>query len=561
MTHYVMFARLKRWYCVCILSATITACSGLSHDAVPESTYIPDANYHLLMAEIAVQKKEFLTAAEQYLNSALLSDDAESARRATEFATDYGYDAFALSAARHWLELEPESRAAQEHVGQLYLRRYDTDRAYAHLSALPGDPPENRAFLALGEDLAGEENTSGVTTVFKRLVLKYPDSVGLQLALARAAMRSGDYDLALLAAGKAGEPIGGSTEPQFLMAQALMAQGNEFEALALIERLRTEPESIAVELEYVRLLSAGGRMVKANQQLANLARIYGTQPDFVRIHGLINLAAGDLDLAERNFENLLSAGQNVYECMYYLGRISVLRGAYQDGIDYFARIRGGAYLLPAQIAEARAYQELGQWQAGLDGLHAFARDYPRHAMTIEPTRANLLFDSGERQQSLGAMDDLMNLQPDSVELLLVYGAFLDLAGELDRSLVVMRRAVELAPMDANALNTLGYTLANRTQRHNEAYRLIRQSLELEPDSPAIIDSMGWVLYRLGRYEEARSYLELAYSLMEDPEVTAHLAELLWMTGEPDSARILLERSLGEYPDNELLLKTQARLPQ
>ena len=561
MTHCVISARLQRWFCVCILLATITACSRLPRDAAPESTYIPDANYYLLMGEIALQRKEFLTAAEQYLNAALLSDDAESARRATEFAADYGYDTFELSAARRWLELEPENSAARGHAGQLYLRRYDTDRAYAHLSELPGDPPEDQAFLTLGADLAGEDNTSGVTTVFKRLVRQYPDSAGLQLALARAAMRSGDYELALLAAGKAGDFNADSPEPQFLMAQALMAQGNEIEALALIEQLRTEPASIAVELEYVRLLSAGGRVEQANQQLASLARIYGMQPDFVRIHALINLAAGDLNLAERNFEKLLSAGQNVYECMYYLGRISVLRGAYQEGIDYFARIRGGAYLLPAQIAQARAYQELGEWQAGLYRLQAFTRDYPRHALTIEPTRAQLLFDSGERQQSLDVMDELLNLQPDSVELLLVYGALLDLAGELDRSLVVMRRTVELAPMDANALNTLGYTLANRTRRHKEAYRLIRQSLELEPDSPAIIDSMGWVLYRLGRDEEARSYLELAYSLMEDPEVIAHLAELLRVTGEPDSARTLLERSLVEYPDHELLIKMQARLPQ
>ena len=374
-------------------------------------------------------------------------------------------------------------------------------------------------------------------------------------------MRSGDYELALLAAGQADDATAGSLEPQLLTAQALMAKGNEFEALALIESLRSEPASIAVELEYVRLLSAGGRVEQANQELVNLAKTYGVQPDFVRIHALINLAAGDLDLAEQNFEKLLSAGRNVYECMYYLGRISVLRGEYQEGIEYYARIRGGTYLLPAQIAEARAYQTLGEWQAGLDGLQAFTQDYPRHALAIEPTRAQLLFASGEQQQALAALDQLLSLQPDSVELLLVYGALLDQAGELDRSLTVMRRAVELAPLDANALNTLGYTLANRTRRNKEAYQLIRQSLELEPDSPAIIDSMGWVLYRLGRYEEALSYLELAYSLMDDPEVVAHLAELLWMTGEPDDARALLANSLVEFPDHELLIETQARLPR
>jgi len=541
--------------------AMLSACSGSPREDVPESTYIPDASYYLLMAEIALQRKAFLTAAEQYLNASVQSTDPELARRATEFATEYGYETFALSAARRWLELEPENRAAHEHAGRLYLRRYDTERAYMHLSTLLGDSPDDEAFLALNADLAEEDNTSGVTTVFKRLARQYPESAGLQLALARTSMRSGDHALALWAAGKADAANPGALEPQLLVAQALMAQGHEIDALGQIENLRSEPASIAVELEYVRLLSAGGRTAQANEQLANLARIYGVQPDFVRIHALINLAAGDLETAALDFNKLLSAGQNVYECFYYLGRIATLRGAARDGIDYFARVRGGPYLLPAQIAEARAYQDLDEWQVALDNLQVFMQDYPRHALAVAPTRAHLLFDSGETQQALAAFEELLDYRPDSVELLLAYGALLDLAGELDQSLVTMRRAVELAPMDANALNTLGYTLANRTRRRNEAYRLIRQALELAPDSPAIIDSMGWVLYRLGRNEEALSYLEQAYALMDDPEVIAHLAELLWVTGETSSARSLLVRSLAEYPDHELLVETQARLPK
>jgi len=153
----------------------------------------------------------------------------------------------------------------------------------------------------------------------------------------------------------------------------------------------------------------------------------------------------------------------------------------------------------------------------------------------------------------------MGFRPDSVELLLAYGAMLDLTGELKQSLTSLRRAVELAPMDANTLNTLGYTLANRTRHHAEAHRLIRQALELSPDSAAIIDSMGWVLYRLGRHAEALSYLEQAYALMDDPEVIVHLVELLQVMGESDSARSLLDKSLLEYPDNELLIDAQASL--
>jgi tetratricopeptide (TPR) repeat protein len=539
----------------------LCACSGPVRDATPEPVYIPDESYYLLMAEIAVQRKAWLTAARQYLQAAALSPDPELARRATDFATGYGYETVALGGARRWLELESDNLVAHAHAGRLYLRRYDTDRAYPHLRALLGDLPDDETFLSLAADLAAEDNTAGVTAVFKRLARQYPDSAGLQLALARSAMRSGDYELALLAAHQAGSEQKRLLESQLLIAQALMALGREAAALKWIENLRDEPASIMVELEYVSLLSAAGRVEQANEQLESLANVYGIQPDFVRVHALVNLAAGDLDTAAQDFHKLLSAGKNVYECFYYLGRIATHHGAYRDGIDYFARVRGEPYLLPAQIAATQAYQKLDERQAALDGLQAFTQDYPRHALAMSPTRAQLLFELGDTQQALATFDDLLDYQPDSIELLLAYGTMLDLAGQRDQSLVVMRRAAELAPMDANVLNALGYTLANRTRRYDEAYLLIRQALELKPDSPAIIDSMGWVLYRLGRDAEALSYLELAYALMDDPEVIAHLGELLWVTGEADNARELLDRSLSTYPDHELLVETRARLPQ
>jgi len=560
LTQRIYSSGLLRPLYLLIIVAMLGACSGAPRTAAPESTYIPDASYYQLMAEIAVQRKAYVTAAEQYLNAAVQSSDPELARRATEFAAAFGYETFALSGAQRWLEIVPENQDAHRVAGRLYLRRSDTDRAYTHLSALLGDSPDDEAFLALSEDLAAEGNTLGVTAVFKRLARRYPDSSGLQLALARAAMRSGDYELALLAVSNADATQTNSLELPLLVAQAMMAQGHDVAAIDQIESLRGEPASIAVELEYVRLLSAGGRMVQANEQLLELGKSYGIQPDFVRIHALINLAAGDLDTAAQDFSALLSAGKNVYECFYYLGRIAVIRGEYRDGIDYFARVRSGAYLLPAQISRARAHLELEEWQVALDNLQVFAANYPRQALAVAPTRAQVLFDMGEMQPALAVYDELLGYQPDSVDVLLAYGAMLDLAGELDLSLDAMRRAAELAPMDANVLNTLGYTLANRTRRHAEAYRLIRLALELEPESPAIIDSMGWVLYRLGRHEEARSYLEQAHALMDDPEIVAHLGELLWATGEADSARALLDRSLLDYPDNEMLVEMRDRLP-
>ncbi len=258
-TQGICSSGLLRQLCVLVVVASLVACSGSPRQAAPESTYIPDASYYLLMAEIALQREAYLTTAEQYLNATVLSPDPELARRTTEFSAEYGYETFALSGAQRWLELAPDDPDAHRIAGRLYLRRYDTGRAYGHFRVLFDDATGDRDFLALGQNLATLENTAGVTAIFKRLALDYPESAGLHLALARAAMRSGDYDLALLAVGKADATQTNSLELPLIVAQALMAQGRDVEALAKIDSLRGEPASIAVELEDVRLLAAGGR--------------------------------------------------------------------------------------------------------------------------------------------------------------------------------------------------------------------------------------------------------------------------------------------------------------
>lgn len=542
-----------------ILFALLGACSSAPRNAAPESNYIPDGNYYLLLAEIAVQRKAWFTAAEQYLNAAEQSDDPELAQRAAEFAADYGYETFALSAARRWLELEPDHRGAHELAGRLYLRRHDEARAFEHFSAALGGEVSDESWPALDADLADEDNAAGVTSVFRQFARQYPDSVGLQAALARSALRSGDHALALHAARRFARADPEAYERQLLVARALMAVGEDFAALTRVESLRGDATPVAVELEYIRLLSASGRTPRAMAHLAQLARTYGAQPDFVRMHALISLAARDLDAAERSFRQLLADGSDMHECFYYLGRIAVIRGALTEGIGYFLRVRGGPYLVPARIGVTLAYQRRGDRQAALDSLDAFVQRYPRHAMSLEPTRAQLLFDLGRTDEALAAMQALLMVQPNDIPALLGYGGMLDLLGDRRGALEVMERAVAIAPTDPDALNALGYTLTNRTRRHDDAYRLIRTALELEPDSPAILDSMGWVLFRLGRRDEALGFLEQALAQMADPEIAAHLAEALWVTGERDRARELLDRFVDLHPDDAALADTRRRL--
>jgi len=536
-------------------------CATRSTSGSVSVEYIPDASYYLLMAEIALQRKEYLTAAEEYLNAAGQSTDPELAARSTEFAFEYGFDAFAMSSVRRWLELDPESPRANEYAGLLYLERNDIERALHHwqLALGPVSARTDEDYLGLGRDLAAADNVAGATTVLIRLSIEAPESAGLRLALAQAALRSGAHELALGSAGKAADDDAEWLQPQIVIAWALLSMGAKYEALEHMDELRERSPTFGVELEYVQLLSAAGRTEAALNELAELIKGHGVQAELVRMHALISLAAGELKAATRDFEWSALHGGDVYESFFYRAQIAATRGDQRQAIEFLSRIAGGPYLLPAQFRTSQAYAELDEHQAGLDYLDAFAEDYPRHAVDILEARARLLHDMGRTDEALLTYDAMLRFRPDTVDLLLARALLLDEEGRVDEAIQVMERAVEIAPDNAAALNSLGYTLVNRNRSAKKGYRLIRLALELEPDSPAIIDSMGWVLFRLGRIDEARSYLEQAYSMLDDPELVAHLGEVLWVTGERERATELWDQAIATNPDSKPLIEVRARL--
>jgi tetratricopeptide (TPR) repeat protein len=543
-----------------VAAAAVSGCASTMREAAPSVNYIPDASYYLMMAEIALQERQYRTVAQEYLNAAQQSSDPELASRSTQFAFEYGFDSFALSSAQRWLVLEPDNPAAHEYAGRLCLRRNNVDQALYHWreSLGPGDEYTDEQYLALGANLAEEDNAAGATRVLIQLGIEAPESAGLQLALAQAALRSGAYDLALHAARKALQSDAEWLQPQFVIAQALLSSGAETEAMQHMQEIVERSPNLLVELEYVRMLSASGRVADANEELQRLAKKYGGQTEIARMHGLLSMIAGDLDRAENVFSQLLASSSHVYESYFYLGQIASLRQDYPEAIKFFSRISGGERLVPAQLGISQAYFQLGEPQTGLAHLETFVENYPHHAFDIVMTRTSLLHAMDRDSEALEVYDDALRYKPDSIDLLIARATLLDQMNRVDEALEAMEYVVAIAPMNANALNTFGYTLANKTKRHDEAYRHIRVALELEPHSPAIIDSMGWVLYRQGRLEESRSYLEQAYSMLDDPELVAHLGEVWWETGEQDRARELWDQALKSNPDSKPLLDARAR---
>ena len=522
--------------------------------------YVPDASYHLLMAEIALERSEHLVAVKEYLRAAEESADPNVARRSTEFAFNHGFDAYALRSASHWERLEPENLIIHSYLGRLYFRLNDLDQAYRQYSLSLG-PQEERVdadFLLLAGELVAEGEPRRALTLLERFIAGNSGTPGAWLAVANTAMQVGDAEFALQSASRAYDLAPDWDQSQLAVARALLLSGETDAALDRIDGMLERRPTLEMELEYVRLLTAAGEELSAIERLDDLARQYGDRPEILRTHGIISLQAGNSVAAWRDFSQLLSAGYNVNESFYYLGRIAFEQQHYLQAVRLYGRIMSSRYLGPAQLNISRLYTLLKNPETALNHLQQFAENYPKYAFDVLPAQARLLISMDRQTDALEVYERALLYKPDKESLLLARGALFESVGQLKNAINDFRRAVDVAPDSALALNALGYTLANQTNRYREAYRYTKRAMALDPDNAAVIDSMGWVQYRRGRLTDALTYLERAHALMPDPEVSAHLGEVLWVQGDREAAGQIWNQALQEHPDSPELNKTMLR---
>jgi tetratricopeptide (TPR) repeat protein len=537
-------------------------CAGTMREDSAPVNYVPDASYHLLMAEIALQRGEHKTAVEEYLATAARGKDPEAARRATEYAFDFGYDGLAQRGAERWLKLAPESTSARDYLGRLALRRHDLQAAREHYSVILG-PPGTRSgldYLTLESELSGETNADGVTRLLVWLGAGEPPSPEYRLAVARAAYRSREDVLALGWARLAASGME-SLEAELLVGRVLFSTGDSDAALRHVANMLQSRPIPLIELEFVRLLASSRRETAALQALERLQEAYGDQPELLLLRARTQLSLGDNEAAAEDLRELADTGQSVYESFYFLGQIAADNGETSEALRHYRRLGAGGYFLPAQFRIAELYADDDQLDEAIAHLQSFARDHPRYAFDIVLGTAQLFERLGLDDEALNAYDDALRFKPEDPGLLLARGIVRDRLGQTRQAVADMRRAYKLAPYDAGVMNALGYTLTNRGRRHGEGYALIRLALEQDPGNPAILDSMGWVLFRRGEYDIARAYLQLAYDKLADPEVAAHLGEVLWVLGERDQARLIWQEALIAHPDSTPLLETTTRFPR
>jgi tetratricopeptide (TPR) repeat protein len=526
---------------------------------LPKQALTPDILFKFLVAEVAGQRGAIGIAQSAYLDLARQTKDPRIARRAAEVSLFARDQTGALEATRLWAAAEQDSVRAQQTLAALLLNegkveeaepvlrtllKDDTANGFLHLSSLLGKMRDSRAALELVERLAGD----------------YPGLPEAHFAIAQAAANAGRFDEAVTALKQA-DTLRPGWEPAALMRAQVLAKNSRADALVFMRDFLTAyPDAREMRLAYARTLVNASQFTEARTEFTRLTRDYPRNAEVSFAAGLLSLQMGDLDAARDLLTQTLDYDpRDLGTVYYYLGQVAEQMKQPEAAAANYAEVKSGNYLVSARARQAALLARAGKLDEARALLVATRGENDAQNIRLVQAQAELLRDNKDYPAVFEVLSEGLKRYPDSADLLYDRAMSAEKLDKLDVLEADLRRVIVLRPADAQAYNALGYTLADRTTRLPEALVLLDKALTLAPEDPFILDSMGWAQYRSNNLARAQDYLERAFKARPDPEIAAHLGEVLWMRGQRDEAGKLWETSLQTHPQNEVLLETRHRL--
>jgi tetratricopeptide (TPR) repeat protein len=517
--------------------------------------------YKLMLAEVAMQRGQPHIAVPAYLELARETRDPRIAQRATEAAWNAKLTDAAVEAAGIWLQADPTSTRARQVLAALLASSTQLDAARSHFEQwLAADRDKvGQSFLQLATLLARNPDRKGVLELMRALTKPYPAVPEARLALAQAAWNAGDETLALAESATALKLAPAWELAALFQAQALQRRSTEAALTFLAEYLKAHPQAKDARLNYARLLVAGKRYPEARKQFEVLVQQFPENADVTMAVALLAMQANDYASAETQLKRALETGYGEPDlARLYLGQIAEEDKRYDEALKWYSTIEPGEQYISAQVRYAGVRAKQGRLTDARQHLRQVNAQNVQQRVQLTQAEAQLLRDANAYQEAFDVLAQALQKIPNYPELLYDHAMAAEKVNRVDILEASLRKLIELRPDHAHAHNALGYTLADRNERLTEAHELIEKALKLAPDDAFIMDSMGWVLYRMGRQQEAIKQLQRAYSIRQDAEIAAHLGEVLWVNGREDEARKIWTEALKDNANNEALRSTVKR---
>ena len=531
----------------------------------PAASIPPDVMYKVLVAEIAIQRGHYDIAINNYLALGKQLKDPRMLERAARVAV-YAHDnAHALEAAKLWVELEPDNVEAREVVTAFYIRTGKYDEAQKQLEALlaiNAKEGNENTFMLIAGLLGRQQDKQAALEVMQRLVKSRPNDPNALFALSHLAVRAGVLDQAEQAIKRVVELQPDRIDAQVQEARVLTMRGKSGEALALLDKaVKKHPDDEDLRVAYARLLVDAKEMDKAYDQFKLINKQNPDQPDVLLALGVVAIELERFDAADKYFLmlNHLNRGYES-ESSYYLGRIAEdFRKDPDEAIKWYKQVEPGEQYMEAQIRIAFLLAKKGDIEQARGQLSAIVPESEADRLRIFLADGQILREAGRINDAIAVFSSGLKELPENTDLLYARAMAEDKLADMPHMEADLRKILSHEPDNVDALNALGYSLADRTTRYDEAKKLIQHALDLRPDSYFILDSMGWVDYRLGHYQDAISYLRRALDMSADSEIAAHLTEVLWVAGDKQGAREVWDKALKGAPGNKILLDVMNRL--
>lgn len=522
--------------------------------ARPPSPYAEQMHL-LLMAEFSARSKEYAKASQYYYQAARQTRDPEIAKRALHVTFLAKDGEQALRVARLWTELAPRDPDARQAIVAALLQQKETDEALRQMDkllALLPDLPDQRLHYLL-RMISGNNDQEAALRMMQKIVDKRPGDPDVLLLQARMFMavkqfESAEQPLIQVLAREPGNP---QAIRSYLHVLLQLERPEDAQKL-LRDTVNTFPKRREWRLLHAQLLMEQNQNEPARRQFRKLLAATPEDPELLMSLALLNLKMERWSEARTHLRKMVKLRQQTNTARYFLGQIAEEQKQWQQATNWYRQIDQGPHRFTAQARMVGILVDQKRYQQALRLIQEIPPHDQEEEFALMAMEAEIYFEMDQGEAGLAVFDRYLKEHPQEVEIWYQRGLFADRLDRLEEMERNFRQVLMIKPEHIEAKNALGYTLADRTNRLQEALELIQAALAEKPDAYHIQDSMGWVLYRLEQYDESLRYLRKAFEQTQDPEIAAHLGEVLWVTGEKAEALSVWRDSLREYPEHPKL---------
>lgn len=533
--------------------------AAVSTARLPNVALTPQLLHEFLVAEIAGQRGQMALAVSSYLDLAKTTRDPRVAKRAAEVALfARRYDA-ALEAARVWTETDPDSQPARQMLAGLLAASGHNEELAVQIGKMLSTAGADigPALLRLNRVFARSTDKAAVHKLIDEVTAPY-----LGIAEAHFARAIAAYEAQDRLAAKSEIERALALRPDWEQAALVRAQIAPQDPQTVEDLGRfvaANPRANDARLAYARALVGAKRYEDGRDQFSRLLADNPNNADVIYAVAVLSLQLNDRALAETNLKRLVELGYSEADsARLYLGQIAEERKAWDEAIQWYGQIEGGEQYVAGQLRIATVLVQTGRLDEARKRLHDAQVSTPRESAQLILGEAQLLREASRYADAYGVLEAGLVAQPEQPDLLYEAALAAEKIGRQDVLERDLRLLIKLKPDNAHAYNALGYSLADRGERLEEAQKLIDKALELAPDDPFILDSKGWLLFRKGDSAGALDVLKRALNIRPDPEIAAHVGEVLWAMGRHDEATKAWDNATKASPGNEALASTIKR---